>query len=76
MGRYCPGQWLANWPLHNRAFSTAPLTIKQWLICFAMSSLVLWFSELRKFFLRAIDRRQKPSTHIHYHEHSASNAKD
>jgi Ca2+-transporting ATPase len=67
---------VVHWTPLNRAFSTAPLTIEQWLICFVMGSLVLWFSELRKFFLRAIDQRQNPSTHINYNEHPASNAKD
>lgn len=32
----------------NLAFVTAPLTPKQWLVCIAMASVVLWFSELRK----------------------------
>ena len=67
---------VVHWPPLNRAFSTVPLTIEQWLICFAMGSLVLWFSELRKVFLRAIDRDQNPPTPIHYHEYSASDAKD
>lgn len=67
---------VVHWPPLNRAFSTAPLTIEQWLICLAMGSSVLWFSELRKVFLRAIDRGQNPSAHQHYHQHSASSAKD
>ena len=32
----------------NLAFGTAPLTLDQWLVCVAMGSVVLWFSELRK----------------------------
>ncbi|MBN1546485.1 MAG: cation-translocating P-type ATPase [Syntrophaceae bacterium] len=40
----------------NRAFSTAPLTIDQWLTCLAMASIVLWFSELRKLVNRSLNR--------------------
>lgn len=36
----------------NLAFGTAPLTADQWLVCFAMGSVVLWISELRKLFNR------------------------
>jgi magnesium-transporting ATPase (P-type) len=32
----------------NVAFGTVPLAPEQWLVCAAMGSLVLWFSELRK----------------------------
>ena len=32
----------------NLAFGTVPLTFNQWLVCTAMGSVVLWFSELRK----------------------------
>ena len=32
----------------NSAFGTVPLTLEQWLICVAMASVVLWYSELRK----------------------------
>ena len=32
----------------NLAFGTVPLTFDQWLLCIAMASGVLWFSELRK----------------------------
>jgi P-type Ca2+ transporter type 2C len=32
----------------NVAFGTVPLTFDQWLVCIAMASVVLWFSELRK----------------------------
>lgn len=38
----------------NLAFGTAPLMWDQWLICGAMGSVVLWFSELRKFVKRRI----------------------
>ncbi|MEA5155360.1 cation-translocating P-type ATPase [Raineyella sp.] len=44
-------------PFLQAAFSTAPMTPLQWLICVAMASVVLWFSELRKLVLRARDRR-------------------
>jgi Ca2+-transporting ATPase len=40
----------------NRAFTTAPLTGTQWLVCVAMASTVLWISELRKLVLRLVDR--------------------
>jgi magnesium-transporting ATPase (P-type) len=45
-------------PLLNVAFSTAPLTPGQWALCVAMGSSVLWFSELRKLWLRRLDSRQ------------------
>jgi Ca2+-transporting ATPase len=38
----------------NLAFGTAPLTLDQWLVCAAMGSVVLWFSELRKLVKRRI----------------------
>ncbi|MEF9672647.1 cation-translocating P-type ATPase [Pseudomonas sp. PCH446] len=50
---------VVHWAPFNRAFSTTPLTFEQWLICFALGSSVLWFSELRKVFLRAIERVPK-----------------
>ena len=40
----------------NVAFGTAPLTIDQWLVCTAMGSIVLWFSELRKLVGRTFSR--------------------
>jgi len=40
-------------PFLNRAFGTAPLSAPQWLRCVAMASGVFWFSELRKWVLRA-----------------------
>ncbi|MES2090687.1 MAG: cation-translocating P-type ATPase [Pseudomonadota bacterium] len=36
----------------NLAFGTTPLSLDQWLVCAAMGSVVLWFSELRKLVLR------------------------
>ena len=44
-------------PLLQAAFSTAPLSLTQWLVCVAMGSIVLWFDELRKVALRAQGRR-------------------
>ncbi len=40
-------------PFLNLAFGTVPLTLDQWLLCAAMGSGVLWFSELRKLAWRA-----------------------
>ncbi len=37
----------------NLAFGTVPLAPDQWLLCIAMASVVLWFSELRKLLERA-----------------------
>ena len=37
----------------NVAFGTVPLTLKQWLTCLAMASVVLGYSELRKLLLRS-----------------------
>ncbi|HVZ34425.1 MAG TPA: cation-translocating P-type ATPase, partial [Polyangiaceae bacterium] len=36
----------------NVAFNTVPLSAPQWGVCIAMSSVVLWFSELRKWIFR------------------------
>ncbi|MDB5770757.1 MAG: ATPase, type, partial [Burkholderia sp.] len=38
----------------NLAFGTVPLEPDQWLACAAMASVVLWFSELRKLWDRAV----------------------
>jgi P-type Ca2+ transporter type 2C len=40
----------------NTAFGTVPLSWDQWLVCIAMGSVVLWFSELRKLVARSIRR--------------------
>jgi P-type Ca2+ transporter type 2C len=40
----------------NLAFGTVPLALDQWLVCIAMASAVLWFSELRKLLSRAWKR--------------------
>ena len=37
----------------NAAFGTVPLAFDQWMLCIAMASAVLWFSELRKLAGRA-----------------------
>lgn len=39
-------------PFPNQAFGTQPLSLEQRLLCVAMASGVLWFSELRKWVLR------------------------
>ncbi len=44
----------------NTAFGTVPLTWEQWLICIAMGSFVLWFSELRKLLARSIRHSEAP----------------
>ena len=40
----------------NLAFGTVPLTFNQWLLCVAMASVVVWYSELRKLVSRAWGR--------------------
>ena len=40
----------------NVAFGSVPLTVDQWLLCAAMGSAVLWYSELRKLVRRAARR--------------------
>src|SRR5829696_8815528 len=40
----------------NTAIGTVPLSWDQWLVCIAMGSVVLWFSELRKLVARWIRR--------------------
>jgi P-type Ca2+ transporter type 2C len=46
-------------PLLNTAFSTAPLSASQWLLCIAMASGVLWQAELRKLWLRCAPSAQR-----------------
>jgi Ca2+-transporting ATPase len=48
---------VVEWQWLNLAFGTVPLTPGQWGLCVAMGSSVLWFSELRKFWLRRRDAR-------------------
>jgi magnesium-transporting ATPase (P-type) len=45
----------------NLAFGTVPLEFRQWLLCTAMASVVLWFSELRKLLGRTLARRERLS---------------
>ncbi len=47
---------VVNLEVLNVAFSTAPMSAGQWLVCAGMASIVLWVSELRKFVLRARKR--------------------
>jgi len=42
----------------NKAFTTEPLSLSQWLTCTALASTVVWVSELRKFILRRLDARK------------------
>ena len=51
-------------PVLNHAFTTAPLTGHQWLVCVAMASTVLWVSELRKLVLRLVDRLRDRRAHV------------
>ncbi|WP_049764072.1 cation-translocating P-type ATPase [Polaromonas sp. JS666] len=44
----------------NLAFGTVPLTLHQWLVCAAMGSVVLWFSELRKLVGRVLKKYLLP----------------
>ena len=44
----------------NLAFGTVPLNLHHWLLCIAMASLVLWYSELRKLAVRAMYRSASP----------------
>ncbi|SFC26158.1 plasma-membrane calcium-translocating P-type ATPase [Polaromonas sp. OV174] len=47
---------VVNLPVLNLAFGTVPLSLDQWLVCAAMGSSVLWFSELRKLVGRVLGR--------------------
>ena len=50
-------------PFLNSAFTTAPLSAEQWLVCTAVASSVLWVGEIRKLVLRRAGRRRaSPST--------------
>jgi len=42
----------------NAAFGTLPLSLDQWLLCLAMSSSVLWFSEIRKWITRRYNKKR------------------
>jgi magnesium-transporting ATPase (P-type) len=43
----------------NLAFGTVPLALEQWLLCAAMASVVLWYSELRKLVNRTLPLRDR-----------------
>jgi P-type Ca2+ transporter type 2C len=43
-------------PFLQRAFSTQPLTLSDWLRCIAIASTVLWVREIEKFARRRISR--------------------
>ena len=47
---------VVNVPVLNIAFGTAPLALNQWLVCAAMASLVLVYSELQKLLRRSWGR--------------------
>ena len=47
---------VVNFGFLNVAFGTVPLAFDQWLLCAAMASVVLWFSESRKLASRAWGR--------------------
>ena len=46
---------VVNVPFLNLAFGAVPLRLDQWLLCVAMGSSVLWYSELRKCLARVWD---------------------
>ncbi|MBC2589072.1 MULTISPECIES: cation-translocating P-type ATPase [Rhodococcus] len=48
-------------PVLNDAFSTEPLSARQWLVCVIMASVVLWVGEIRKLILRR-SGHPKPTT--------------
>jgi Ca2+-transporting ATPase len=45
----------------QRILETAPLTVKQWLICFGVASSLLVVEEVTKFVLRARSKTSAPS---------------
>lgn len=45
-------------PFMGEAFTTAPLSLTQWLVCTGMASTVLWASEIRKLALLLLDGRK------------------
>ena len=49
-------------PILNLAFSTAPLSLAQWLVCLSMGSVVVVYSELRK-----LVRRWQLTAHLETH---------
>jgi P-type Ca2+ transporter type 2C len=51
---------VVNLPLLNVAFGTVPMEGRQWFVCAALGSVVLWFSELRKWLVGAARRAGPP----------------
>ena len=45
-------------PLLNRAFGTTPLSARDWGLCAALASLVLWADELKKLIVRRVTPRR------------------
>ncbi len=54
---------VVNLPFLNLAFGTVSLQWDQWLLCIAMGSAVLWYSELRKGWVRWRGRLNRPPMH-------------
>ena len=52
---------VANVGFLNVAFGTAPLELEQWFACAAIASVVLWFSEVRKWVSRMFSPGGKPN---------------
>ncbi len=48
----------------NVAFGTVPLAFNQWLLCAAMASVVLWYSELRKWVSHALTQARQARRQI------------
>jgi P-type Ca2+ transporter type 2C len=51
-------------PFLNTALSTAPLSARDWLLCLAMASSVLWVDELKKLIVRARSSRSTLPAHV------------
>jgi Ca2+-transporting ATPase len=45
-------------PFLQRAFSTVDLSLRDWLLCGAVASSVLWLKEMSKFLRRALGKRR------------------
>ena len=50
-------------PFLNTALSTAPMSARDWLLCLAMASSVLWVDELKKLIVRARSSRSTLTVH-------------
>lgn len=48
-------------PFLQQAFSTVALSVKDWLVCAAVGSSVLWLAEVGKLIVRLVDRRGSSS---------------